>query len=67
MAKRVLAGRTDILARHGHAYQPRKPEEKGGKEAEEQSHRFKLKSGNTRKGETFAGLSGLITPGTESI
>lgn len=36
----------------------------GWREAEEQSHRFKLKSGNTREGETFAGLSGLITPGT---
>lgn len=36
-------------------------------DAEEQSHRFKLKSGNTREGETFAGLSGLITPGTDSI
>lgn len=35
--------------------------------AEEQSHRFKLKPGNTREGETFAGLSGLITPGTDSI
>lgn len=39
----------------------------GWREAEEQSHRFKLKSGNTREGETFAGLSGLITPGTGSI
>lgn len=36
-------------------------------DAEEQSHRFKLKPGNTREGETFAGLSGLITPGTDSI
>lgn len=35
--------------------------------AEEQSHRFKLKSGNTREGETFAGLSGLITPGTPTL
>lgn len=43
-------------------------EEKGDRvDAEEQSHRFKLKPGNTREGETFAGLSGLITPGTDSI
>lgn len=37
------------------------------REAEEQSHRFKLKSGNTREEETFAGLSGLITPGAPSL
>lgn len=73
--KGFLPRRTDICAsraQHTRAHAIPATGETGGEEegvegAEEQSHRFKLKSGNTREGETFAGLSGLITPGTDSI
>lgn len=72
-AQRVDAhtSRGIVGAKGGEGIRVERREERRGKgdrvDAEEQSHRFKLKPGNTREGETFAGLSGLITPGTDSI
>ncbi|EFN70427.1 hypothetical protein EAG_08722 [Camponotus floridanus] len=62
-AQRVDAhtSRGIVGAKGGEGIRVERREQRGGKgdrvDAEEQSHRFKLKPGNTREGETFAGLS----------